>query len=156
MIKQGRDIAKWASNVMVKVPLTPAGLEACKALSKDGIKVNVTLCFSVNQAILAARAGATFVSPFVGRLDDINEDGMQLIESIVEVFHIHGLETEVLAASLRHPMHVMQAAMAGADISTMPYKVFKMLVHHPLTDAGQSKFLEDWEKASKQLAGAKA
>jgi transaldolase len=156
MIKQGRDIAKWASNVMVKVPLTPAGLEACKALSKDGIKVNVTLCFSVNQAILAAKAGATFVSPFVGRLDDINEDGMQLIESIVEVFHIHGLETEVLAASLRHPMHVMQAAMAGADISTMPYKVFKMLVHHPLTDAGQSKFLEDWEKATKQLAGAKA
>lgn len=155
MIKQGRDIAKWASNVMVKVPLTPAGLEACKALSKDGIRVNVTLCFSVNQAILAARAGATFVSPFVGRLDDINEDGIQLIESIVEVFHIHGFETEVLAASLRHPMHVMQSALAGADIATMPYKVFKMLVTHPLTDAGQERFLADWKKAEAQLATAK-
>lgn len=156
MIKQGRDIAKWASNVMVKLPLTPAGLEACKALTSDGIKTNVTLCFSVNQAILAAKAGATFVSPFVGRLDDINEDGIQLIETIVEVFHIHGLETEVLAASLRHPMHVMQAALAGADIGTMPYSVFKMLVNHPLTDAGQKKFMEDWEKASKALATAQA
>lgn len=147
MIKQGREIAKWASNVMVKVPLTPAGLEACKNLSNDGIKINVTLCFSVNQAILAARAGATFVSPFVGRLDDINEDGIQLIESIVEVFHIHGLETEVLAASLRTPPHVMQAALAGADIGTLPYKVFKMLVNHPLTTAGQEKFMEDWKNA---------
>ena len=155
MIKQGREIAKWAPNVMVKCPLTPAGLQACKALSSDGIKVNVTLCFSVNQAILAAKAGATFVSPFVGRLDDINEDGLQLIEQIVEVFHIHGLETEVLSASIRHPVHVMQSALAGADICTMPYKVFKMLVHHPLTDAGQEKFLEDWEKV-KQLTGAKA
>lgn len=153
MIKQGRDIAKWASNVVVKLPLTASGLEACKALTKDGIKTNVTLCFSVNQAILAAKAGATFVSPFVGRLDDINEDGIQLIESIVEVFHIHGLETEVLAASLRHPTHVTQAAMAGADIGTMPYKVFKMLVSHPLTAAGQEKFMEDWQKASAALAG---
>lgn len=155
MIKEGRDIAKWAPNVMVKVPLTPAGLQACKSLSKDGIKVNVTLCFSVNQAILAAKAGATFVSPFVGRLDDINEDGMMLIEQIVEVFHIHGLETEVLSASIRHPMHVMQSALAGADIATMPYKVFKQLVHHPLTDAGQEKFLADWA-AAKQAVGAKA
>jgi transaldolase len=153
MIKAGRDIAKWASNVMVKLPLTPAGLEACKTLSKDGIKCNVTLCFSANQALLAARAGATFVSPFVGRLDDINEDGIQLIESIVEMFHIHGLETEVLAASLRHPMHIMHAALAGADIGTMPYKVFKMLVHHPLTDKGQTQFMEDWNKAQLALAG---
>jgi len=154
MIRQGRDIAKWASNVMVKVPLTPAGLEACKTLSNDGIKVNVTLCFSVNQAILAARAGATFVSPFVGRLDDINEDGIQLIESIVEVFHIHGIETEVLAASLRTPPHVMHAALAGADIGTLPYKVFKMLVNHPLTDAGQEKFMADWKKAAATVGAA--
>jgi transaldolase len=153
MIKQGRDIAKWASNVMVKLPLTPAGLEACKALSKDGIKCNVTLCFSANQALLAARAGATFVSPFVGRLDDINEDGIQLIESIVEMFHIHGIETEVLAASLRHPTHVMHAALAGADIATMPYKVFKMLVSHPLTDKGQEQFMADWKKNELALAG---
>ena len=155
MIKQGKDIAKWAPNVMVKVPLTPAGLQACKALSGEGIKVNVTLCFSVNQAILAAKAGATFVSPFVGRLDDINEDGMNLIHDLVEVFRIHGLETEVLAASIRHPIHVTNAALAGADICTMPYKVFKMLVSHPLTDAGQEKFLEDWAKL-KVAAGSKA
>lgn len=154
MIEQGRDIAKWAANVMVKVPLTPAGLEACKALSRDGIKVNVTLCFSVNQAILAAKAGATFVSPFVGRLDDINEDGINLIEQIVEVFHIHGLETEVLSASIRHPVHVTQSALAGADIATMPYKVFKQLVSHPLTDAGQERFMADWAKA-KQAVGAR-
>lgn len=153
MIKSGREMAKWAPNVMIKVPLTPAGLEACKALSKDGIKVNVTLCFSANQALLAARAGATFVSPFVGRLDDINEDGIQLIETIVEMFHIHGIETEVLSASLRHPAHVMASALAGADIATMPYKVFKMLVNHPLTDKGQTQFLEDWNKAQLALAG---
>jgi transaldolase len=154
MIQQGREIAKWAPNVMVKVPLTPAGLEACKALSSDGIKVNVTLCFSVNQAILAAAAGATFVSPFVGRLDDINQDGMALIEEIVEVFHIQGYDTEVLAASIRHPVHVSHAALAGADICTMPYKVFKMLVAHPLTDKGQEQFLNDWAKV-KEAVGAK-
>jgi transaldolase len=152
MINQGRAIAKWAPNVMVKCPLTPAGLQACKTLSKDGIRVNVTLCFSVNQAILAARAGATFVSPFVGRLDDINEDGIMLIEQIVEVFHLHSIETEVLSASIRHPMHVLQSALAGADIGTMPYKVFKQLVHHPLTDAGQEKFLADWKKSQEPVA----
>lgn len=156
MIAQGRDIAKWAPNVMVKVPLTPAGLEACTALSREGIKVNVTLCFSVNQAILAARAGATFVSPFVGRLDDINQDGIELIEQIVEVFHIHGYETEVLSASIRHPVHVTQSALAGADIATMPYKVFKMLVSHPLTEQGLEKFMADWKGAQQSLAGAKA
>lgn len=145
MVSQGRDIAKWHPNVVIKCPLTPAGIEACKALSGDGIRVNVTLCFSVNQAILAAKAGATFVSPFVGRLDDINEDGMALIEQIVEVFHIHNLKTEVLAASIRHPLHVTQAALAGADVSTIPYKVFKQLIHHPLTDAGQERFLADWK-----------
>jgi transaldolase len=159
MIKQGRDIAKWHPNIAVKVPLTPAGLETCKALTSDGIKVNVTLCFSTNQALLAAKAGATFVSPFVGRLDDINEDGMALIEQIVEVFHIHGLETEVLSASIRHPAHVTQSALAGADIATMPYKVFKMLVEHPLTTKGQDNFLADWakyEEGQKVAAGSKA
>jgi transaldolase len=152
MLKQGRDIATWAENVVVKVPLTAAGLSACAALSRDGIKVNVTLCFSVNQAILAAAAGAYFVSPFVGRLDDINEDGSSLIEQIVEVFHIQGYETRVLAASLRHPVHISKAALAGAHAATMPYKVFKQLVHHPLTDAGLAKFMEDWKSANTAVA----
>jgi transaldolase len=147
MLKEGRDIATWAPNIMVKCPLTPAGLTACSTLSEEGIKVNVTLCFSVNQAILAARAGATFVSPFLGRLDDINEDGMALIEQIAQVFSIHGLDTKVLAASIRGPVHVTKAALAGADIATMPYKVFKQLVHHPLTDKGLEQFLADWNKA---------
>lgn len=152
MIKQGKDIATWAPNVMVKCPLTPAGLKACSHLSKEGIKVNVTLCFSVNQAILAARAGATFVSPFVGRLDDINQDGCDLIAQIVQVFDIYGFETEVLAASIRHPVHVMHSALAGADIATMPYKIFKQLVHHPLTDEGLEKFNADWKKSQLTLS----
>lgn len=152
MIKQGKDIATWAPNVMVKCPLTPAGLRACKALSSEGIKVNVTLCFSVNQAILAARAGATFVSPFVGRLDDINQDGSQLIAEIAQVFDIHGFTTEVLAASIRHPIHVTQAALAGADIVTLPYKIFKQLVSHPLTDSGIEKFMADWKKSQLTLS----
>jgi transaldolase len=154
MLKEGRDIATWAENVVVKCPLTPAGLGATAALSRDGIKVNVTLCFSVNQAILAARAGAYFVSPFVGRLDDINEDGCALVEQIVEVFHIQGLETHVLAASLRNPMHVSRVALAGAHAATMPHKVFKQLVTHPLTDAGLAKFMEDWQ-SGKSPAAAK-
>jgi transaldolase len=145
MLKEGRDIATWAENVVVKCPLTPAGLGACKKLSTDGIKVNVTLCFSVNQALLAARAGAYFVSPFVGRLDDINQDGSHLIEQISEMFHIQALDTQVLAASIRTPMHVQSAALAGADACTMPYKVFKQLVQHPLTDSGVEKFLADWK-----------
>lgn len=152
MIKEGREIAKWAPNVIVKCPLTPAGLAACSTLSKDGIKVNVTLCFSTNQALLAARAGAYFVSPFVGRLDDINQDGSKLIEEIAAMFNIHGLETKVLAASIRNPVHVTQAALAGADIATMPYKVFKQLVSHPLTDKGVESFLADWAKV-KDIAG---
>ncbi|MBI4533178.1 MAG: fructose-6-phosphate aldolase [Candidatus Melainabacteria bacterium] len=156
MIKEGRDIATWAENVVIKCPLTAPGLAATKALHRDGIKVNVTLCFSVNQAILAARAGATFVSPFVGRLDDINEDGMALVEQIVEVFHIHGLTTKVLAASIRTPLHVTRAALAGADIATIPYKVFKQLVSHPLTDKGLAAFLSDWDKASQSFAGSSA
>lgn len=147
MLKEGRDIATWAPNVVVKVPLTPAGLGACKQLSADGIKVNVTLCFSVNQALLAARAGAYFVSPFVGRLDDINQDGSALIEQISEMFHIQAVDTQVLAASIRTPMHVQSAALGGADACTMPFKVFKQLVSHPLTDAGVEKFLADWKGA---------
>jgi transaldolase len=147
MLKEGRDIATWAENVVVKVPLTPAGLGACKQMSKDGIKVNVTLCFSVNQALLAARAGAYFISPFVGRLDDINQDGSDLVAQIAEMYHIQALDTQVLAASIRTPMHVQQAALGGADACTMPYKVFKQLVSHPLTDAGLEKFLADWKSA---------
>ncbi len=152
MLREGRDIATWAENVIVKCPLTPAGLAATSALSRDGIKVNLTLCFSVNQAILAAKAGAYFVSPFVGRLDDINEDGCALVEHIVEVFHIQGYETQVLAASLRGPQHVTRCATAGAHCATMPYKVFKMLVSHPLTDSGLERFLEDWKSAKSGVA----
>lgn len=156
MVREGRDIATWAENVVVKCPLTASGLGATKILYKDGIKVNVTLCFSVNQAILAARAGAYFVSPFVGRLEDINEDGIALIEQIVEVFHIHGLDTRVLAASLRTPMHVTKAALVGADVATMPYKVFKQLVSHPLTDKGLAGFLSDWAKAEQAMSASSA
>lgn len=153
MIKEGRDIATWAKNVVVKCPLTPAGLQATSALSKEGIKVNVTLCFSSNQALLAANAGAYFISPFVGRLDDINEDGCGLIEQICEMYEVQGLETRVLAASLRGPYHVARAALAGADCATMPYKVFKQLVSHPLTDQGIEKFLSDWHAVEKIVAG---
>lgn len=152
MLKEGRDIATWAENVVVKCPLTPAGLNTCSKLSKEGIKVNVTLCFSVNQALLAARAGAYFISPFVGRLDDINEDGCALVEQIAEMYHIQGLDTRVLAASIRTPPHVQKAAMSGADACTMPYKVFKQLVSHPLTDQGLEKFMSDWKKAKAAVA----
>jgi transaldolase len=155
MLREGRDIATWAENVVVKCPLTPAGLAATRTLANEGTRVNVTLCFSVNQAILAAQAGAWCVSPFVGRLDDINEDGCALVEHIVEVFHIQGFDTKVLAASLRTPQHITRCATAGADIATMPYKIFKQLVQHPLTDSGLAKFLEDWQSVATP-ASAKA
>lgn len=155
MIKEGREIATWAENVVVKCPLTEAGLAATSVLSRDDIKVNVTLCFSVNQALLAARAGAYFVSPFIGRLDDINQDGCQLVEEMAQMFDVQGLETHVLAASIRTPQHVSRVAMAGADIATMPYKVFKQLVKHPLTDQGMEKFLSDWKKSQAKLAALK-
>ncbi|HEY9775154.1 MAG TPA: fructose-6-phosphate aldolase [Planktothrix sp.] len=155
MLKEGRDIATWAENVVVKCPLTPQGLAATRTLSNDGIKVNVTLCFSVNQAILAAQAGAYFISPFVGRLDDINQDGCALVENIVEVYHIQGYQTKVLAASLRTPQHVTRCAAAGADAATMPLKVFKQLVEHPLTKSGIDKFMEDWKKAQSASVGSK-
>jgi len=150
MLTEGRKIAKWHKNVYVKVPMTPEGLQAVKIFSAEKIKTNVTLVFSVSQAVMAAKAGATLVSPFLGRLDDISQDGMELLADIVDVFLTYGYETEVLAASIRHPMHVVDAMRIGADIVTMPPKVFDQLVHHPLTDAGLEKFLSDWKKMKKK------
>lgn len=150
MINEGRELARIADNVVVKVPLIPAGLTACRALANEGVKVNVTLCFSTNQAILAAHAGAWCVSPFIGRLDDINQDGMQLIGEIADVFALHDYTTKILAASIRHGVHITQAALAGADIATMPAKVLKSMVKHPLTDAGLENFLKDHQKAMEE------
>lgn len=152
MIAEGQVLAAIAENVVVKVPLIPAGLAACRALSDQGIKVNVTLCFSVNQAILAAAAGAWCVSPFLGRLDDINQDGMQLLREIVEVYRTQGYQTRVLAASIRNPLHVTQAALAGADMVTMPAAVMRQLVKHPLTEAGLQKFLADYRQMAEATA----
>lgn len=146
MLKEGRIYAKWANNIYVKVPMTAAGLQAVKVFSKEGIKTNVTLTFSVGQAILAAKAGATIVSPFIGRLDDISEDGMALIADIMKIYRNYDFKTKVLVASIRHPRHVIEAAKLGADICTMPATVLEQLVHHPLTDSGIKKFLEDWDK----------
>jgi transaldolase len=151
MLAEGRALAKISGNIAVKVPLTEAGLAACKALSTEGTMVNVTLCFSAAQAILAAKAGATFVSPFVGRLDDIGQDGMALISEIVEIYRQYpGFKTEVLVASVRHPGHVVDAARLGADVVTVPPKTLSQLFRHPLTDKGLSAFLSDWD-ASGQL-----
>jgi transaldolase len=147
MTQQGRKLAKIADNVIIKVPLTMEGLKACRALRAEEIMVNVTLCFSANQALLAAKAGATFISPFIGRIDDNGADGMQLIEEICQIYNVYGFDTAVLAASIRHPVHVLQAAQAGADIATMPPKIFRQLYQHPLTDVGLKNFLADWEKS---------
>ena len=147
MIQQGRDIAKIDQYMVVKVPLTRDGIKACKALAGEGIKVNVTLCFSPAQALLAAKAGATFVSPFVGRLDDVGTDGMQLVREIVDIFENYDFRTEILVASCRHPMHVIEAARMGADIATCPPAVIDALFNHPLTSIGLEKFLKDWDKA---------
>ena len=146
IVKEGRLLAKWAPNIIVKVPLMTEGLKAVKQLTSEGIKTNVTLIFSANQALLAAKAGATYVSPFLGRLDDISQDGMELVRDSVEIFRNYGIATEVLAASIRHPVHVTQAALAGADVATMPFKILQMMVKHPLTDKGIESFLADWEK----------
>ena len=146
MMREGTKLAAIAANVTVKVPLTMDGLKACRALSQRGTKVNVTLCFSANQALLAAKAGATFISPFVGRLDDIGFDGMELIREIRAIYDNYGFPTQILAASIRHPMHVVDCALAGADVGTMPYKVMLQLYEHPLTAIGLEKFLADWEK----------
>jgi transaldolase len=146
MVKEGKDLASIHKNIVVKVPLIPEGLKACKALTSQGIRVNVTLCFSPNQALLAAKAGAWCVSPFIGRLDDISQNGMELIRDIVTIFRNYQYKTKVLVASVRGPQHVVEAAKIGGDICTMPFAVFKQLVQHPLTDIGLKKFLSDWEK----------
>ena len=144
MIREGKELAAIAPNITIKVPMTPDGLKAVHAFSEEGIKTNVTLIFSANQALLAARAGATYVSPFLGRLDDIGYNGLELISTISDIFAVHGLETEIIAASIRHPMHVTEAALRGAHIATVPYKVLMSLFHHPLTDKGIEAFLKDW------------
>jgi transaldolase len=151
MYKQGVDLAQKASNAVVKVPMTPDGLKAGRRLTDEGIKINVTLVFSPAQAILAAEIGAYIVSPFIGRIDDAAADGMHALRQICEIYDVQGYETEVLAASLRHPMHVVDAALAGADIATLPYDVFTKLVKHPLTDAGLKRFDADWEALQVEL-----
>ncbi len=151
MYEEGRHLAAFADNAVVKVPMTPAGLEAGKRLVDDGIRINVTLVFSPAQAILAAEIGAYIVSPFLGRIDDAAADGMHALRQICEIYDVQGYQTQVLAASLRHPMHVVESALCGADIATMPYDVFGKLVKHPLTDAGNVKFLADWGELKKKL-----
>ena len=146
MLTQARPLAKIHENVTIKVPLTRDGLRACRALRGEGTAVNVTLCFSPSQALLAAKCGATFISPFVGRLDDISHDGVDLIRQIRAIYDNYGFTTQILAASIRHPLHVVECALAGADVGTMPFKVMTQLYEHPLTEAGLKKFLEDWEK----------
>ena len=145
MIKEGREIAKIHPNMVVKIPMTVEGLKAVKVLSAEGIKTNVTLIFSANQALLAARAGATYVSPFVGRLDDISMPGIDLIQTIAEIFAVHGIETEIIAASIRNQVHVIDCALAGADIATVPYSVLEQMTKHPLTDQGIVKFQADYK-----------
>lgn len=144
MIREGREIAKLHPNMVVKIPMTVEGLKAVKVLTAEGIKTNVTLIFTANQALLAARAGATYVSPFLGRLDDISVRGVELVEEIAEILAVAGIETEIIAASVRNPMHITDCALAGADIATVPYKVLEQMTHHPLTDAGIRKFQEDY------------
>ncbi len=151
MIQQARQISTWAPNVVIKIPATTEGLEVTSVLAKEGIKVNFTLCFSLNQALLGALAGAAYVSPFVGRLDDIGNDGMQLVKDIVDVFKKYPqLRTEVIAASIRHPQHCVAAAKAGAHIATVPYNVLMQMMRHPLTDIGISHFLSDWQRVSQR------
>jgi transaldolase len=146
MIKEGRELAKLADCIVVKVPLIKEGLKAVKALSSEGIKTNVTLCFSPVQALMAAKAGADYVSPFVGRLDDIGQAGMEMVEQILAIYENYGYDTEVIVASIRNPIHVLDAALAGADIATIPYNVMEQLIKHPLTEIGLEKFLADWKK----------
>lgn len=153
MIDEGRRLRKFGNNVVVKCPLTSEGLKACRTLTNEGIPVNVTLCFSVNQAILAAKAGAKYVSPFIGRLDDNGQDGMLLIEEIHQVFQNYKFGTQILVASVRHPMHVVEAAKIGADVVTLPPEVLGKMLKHPLTDIGLKNFLADWEKLKKENPG---
>lgn len=146
IVKEGRALAKLHRNIVVKVPLLADGLKAVRTFTSEGIRTNVTLCFSPNQALLTAKAGATYISPFVGRFDDVSQDGMEIVAQIVKIYRNYGYETQVLAASIRHPMHVVEAAMLGADVCTIPHKVIHQLLKHPLTDAGLEKFLEDAKK----------
>lgn len=151
MIAEGKKLAKIAHNITIKVPLTWDGLKACKALSSDGHKLNVTLCFSPVQALLAAKAGATFISPFIGRVDDAGQDGMALIREIRQIYDNYGYKTEILAASIRHVTHVRDAALAGADVATLPPAIFRQLAYHPLTDKGLAAFLADWQKTGQSI-----
>jgi transaldolase len=146
MLKEAHELVKIHKNIVVKIPLIKEGLKAVKTLSGEKIKTNVTLCFSAPQALLAAKAGATYISPFIGRLDDIGQEGMQLIEQIVTIYHNYNFQTQVLVASVRHPIHVIEAALLGADVCTMPFKVIDQLIKHPLTDIGMERFLADWKK----------
>ncbi|MCD6353593.1 MAG: fructose-6-phosphate aldolase [Proteobacteria bacterium] len=150
IIKEAKELAKIHENIAVKIPLTPDGLKATRALSQEGIRVNVTLIFSAIQALLAAKAGASFVSPFIGRLDDISHVGMDIVEEIVTIFDNYAFDTEIIVASIRHPVHVLEAALLGADIATIPFKVLDQLAKHPLTDSGIKRFLADWEKVPKK------
>ena len=158
MIAEGRELASIAGNIAVKVPLTWDGLKACRTLRAQGTMVNVTLCFSSAQALLAAKAGASFISPFIGRLDDISQDGMQLIRDIVQIYrqYPHTITTEVLVASVRHPLHAVEAAKLGADVLTLPPKVLRQMISHPLTDSGLKAFLDDWEQTGQQILKQKA
>ena len=149
MLREGREYAKVAPNVVIKCPLTWDGLKATRIFRDEGTKVNVTLCFSASQALLAAKAGASYISPFIGRLDDISQNGMQLISDIVQIYDNYGFATEVLAASIRHPMHIVESALVGAHVATMPFKVIQQLVKHPLTDKGLEAFLADWKKSGR-------
>ncbi len=150
MVKEAREYAAWHPNVIIKVPMTIDGLKATKILSSEGIKTNLTLIFSPAQALLCARAGATYVSPFLGRLDDIGHEGMDLVRDIAEIFALHGISTEIIAASIRHPLHVIEAAKAGSDIATVPYKVMVQMTKHPLTDNGIERFMADWATVAKK------
>lgn len=150
MLEQGRELAAIADNVVIKCPLTWEGLKATKIFSDEGTKVNVTLCFSASQALLAAKAGAGYISPFIGRLDDISQDGMQLIKDIVQIYDNYGFETEILAASIRHPMHIVESALAGADVATVPFDIFKKIIKHPLTDKGLDAFMKDWKDSGRE------
>ena len=151
MLEQAHKLATLAENVVIKVPLTPDGLRACRALRGEGTKVNVTLCFSASQALLAAKTGATYISPFIGRLDDVSTDGMHLIEQVVTIYNNYDFETQVLVASARHPLHIVQSALLGADVVTMPFKVMEQLYKHPLTDVGLEKFISDWKKTGRSF-----
>jgi len=150
MVREARDLSKMHPNIVVKIPMTAEGLKAVKVLTKEGIKTNVTLVFSPNQALLAAKAGATYVSPFIGRLDDISHNGMDLVRDIVTIFDNYGYKTQVIAASIRHPVHVTEAALAGAHVATVPFDILKKMLKHNLTDEGIQKFLKDWEKVPKK------